>query len=329
MGLFEARGSSSCWPGGFRSSCSPSLCERWSASDAGKTREKKVYWNPSREIDQPSYNQLYVPYKNGVDTKHCYLYYHCPRAARQQQHGAGFRRKCIGAGRRRRFIYDCNVWEWTSFFVPWTPPPGPACREAPSCCEASADGPPESTHPALCLHTDSTPAEPGRWRSTASEREKKGGGSQRMEEVELVYLCAGVFSSSLHITDEVVFFLCVSLLVCAMTGALSWAVSPRHHRSGGVNTYICLDELTALLSYSAHKAEDIHPLVHVHHVDHAVNDNERPGPPHPSTAGGGEQKKTLSNIRCHWLKWRTRSCGFQNETNVQWISGLIFCELLV
>ena len=33
----EARGSSSCWRGGSQFSCSPSLCERWSASDG---REK-------------------------------------------------------------------------------------------------------------------------------------------------------------------------------------------------------------------------------------------------------------------------------------------------
>lgn len=57
-----------------------------------------------------------------------------------------------------------------------------------------------------------------------------------------------------------------------------------------VNTYICLDELTALLSYSAHKAERIHPLFHVHHVDHAVNDNERPSPPNPSTAQNTNKK---------------------------------------
>lgn len=70
---------------------------------------------------------------------------------------------------------------------------------------------------------------------------------------------------------------------------VSSAVSPRNNRSGRVNAYICLDELTALLSYSAHKAEDIQPLFHVHHVDHAVNDDERPSSPHP---GAVEKKKT-------------------------------------
>lgn len=69
---------------------------------------------------------------------------------------------------------------------------------------------------------------------------------------------------------------------------MSSAVSPRNNRSERVTAYICLDELTALLSYSAHKAEDIRPLFHVHHVDHAVNDNERPSPPHP---GAVEEKK--------------------------------------
>lgn len=69
---------------------------------------------------------------------------------------------------------------------------------------------------------------------------------------------------------------------------VSWAVSPKYNRSKRVNSYICLDELTALFSYSAHKAKDIHPLFHVHHVDHAVNDNERPSSPHPSTV---EKKK--------------------------------------
>lgn len=73
---------------------------------------------------------------------------------------------------------------------------------------------------------------------------------------------------------------------------VSCAVSPRYNRSERVNTYICLDELTALLSYSAHKAEDIHPLFHVHHVDHAVNDNERPSPPNPSTV----QKKKAQGL---------------------------------
>lgn len=74
----------------------------------------------------------------------------------------------------------------------------------------------------------------------------------------------------------------MSSLVYA-TRAVSRAVSPRYNRSERVNTYICLDELTALFSYSAHKAKDIHPLFHVHHVDHAVNDNERPSPPNPGT----------------------------------------------
>lgn len=74
-------------------------------------------------------------------------------------------------------------------------------------------------------------------------------------------------------------------LVYATTRAeeSSRAVSPRCGGSDRVNTYICLDELTALLSDSAHRAEHIHPLFHVHHVDHAVNDNERPGPPNSST----------------------------------------------
>lgn len=82
----------------------------------------------------------------------------------------------------------------------------------------------------------------------------------------------------------------MSLFVYAATGAASRAVSPRHNGSERVNTYICLDELTALLSYSAHKAKHIHPLFHVHHVDHAVNDNERPSPPHPGTAQSKHKK---------------------------------------
>lgn len=71
---------------------------------------------------------------------------------------------------------DIRVHYWlkrlASLFLPWTLPPGPACRGEPWCCEACADGPPESTHPARCLRTESTPAEPGRWRSTASEGEE-------------------------------------------------------------------------------------------------------------------------------------------------------------
>lgn len=65
---------------------------------------------------------------------------------------------------------------------------------------------------------------------------------------------------------------------------MSGAVSPGYNRSERVNTYICLDKLTALLSYSAHKAKDIQSLFCVHHVDHAVNDNERPSPPNPGAA---------------------------------------------
>lgn len=76
---------------------------------------------------------------------------------------------------------------------------------------------------------------------------------------------------------------------------MSSAVSPRNNRSERVNTYICLDELTALFSYSAHKAKDIHPLFHVHHVDHAVNDNERPSPPHPGTV----EKKKAQGLFCN------------------------------
>lgn len=64
----------------------------------------------------------------------------------------------------------------------------------------------------------------------------------------------------------------------------SRAVGSRCSGSDGVVTYVCLDELTALLSYSAHKAEDVHSLLHVHHVDHAVNDNERPRPPDSGAA---------------------------------------------
>lgn len=74
------------------------------------------------------------------------------------------------------------------------------------------------------------------------------------------------------------------------------AVSPRSRGgSGGVKAYICLDELTALLSYSAHAAKDIHPLFHVHHVDHAVNDDKRPGPPHPGAAERGKNRQLLAN----------------------------------
>lgn len=82
----------------------------------------------------------------------------------------------------------------------------------------------------------------------------------------------------------------MSLFVYAATRAVSRAVSPRYNRSERVNTYICLDELTALFSYSAHKAKHVHPLFHVHHVDHAVNDNERPSPPHPGTARNTNKK---------------------------------------
>lgn len=84
---------------------------------------------------------------------------------------------------------------------------------------------------------------------------------------------------------------CSPRLVCAATAASGGfgCQSEEPGGSGGVNAYICLDELTALLSYSAHGAKDIHPLLHVHHVDHAVNDDKRPGPPHPGAAERKQQ----------------------------------------
>jgi len=79
-------------------------------------------------------------------------------------------------------------------------------------------------------------------------------------------------------------------LVYVVSRAASLAVSSRYNRSEGVNSYICLDKLTALFSYSAHRAKDIHSLLHVHHVDHAVNDNERPSPPDSGTVETNNRK---------------------------------------
>lgn len=175
--------------------------------------------------------------------------------------------KCLGGG--------------ASFFLPWTPPPGPACRGEPWCCEACADGPPESTHPARCLRTGSTPAEPGRWRSTASEGEEA---PKRSEKFSFVKLSASVLASQARFP-----FSAPSACLCRDCSEQVQLSVRGAGGSGGVNAYICLDELTALLSYSAHGAEDIHPLFHVHHVDHAVNDDKRPGPPHPSAAERNKQ----------------------------------------
>lgn len=73
-------------------------------------------------------------------------------------------------------ICQCDMFA----FSLWTPPPGPACRWGLWCYEACAGDPPENTHLALCPRRDSTPAVPGRWRSTASEEKKKGSnGGQR------------------------------------------------------------------------------------------------------------------------------------------------------
>ena len=55
-------------------------------------------------------------------------------------------------------------------------------------------------------------------------------------------------------------------------------------RSQG-QTYIRLDELTALLSYPGDEAEHVQTLLYVHHVDHGVDDDKGPGPPHPRTEG--------------------------------------------
>jgi len=90
----------------------------------------------------------------------------------------------------------------------------------------------------------------------------------------------------------------------------SWAVSPRYRGSMRVNTYICLDKLTALFPYSAHRAEDIHPLLHVHHVDHAVNDNERPGPAHPGTVETRSRRRheAFAVTKCGGEMCRTARC---------------------
>lgn len=102
------------------------------------------------------------------------------------------------------------------------------------------------------------------------------------------------------------------LFLCFQRASL--AVSPWNNGSQRVNAYICLNELTALLSYSAHKAKDIHPLLHVHHVDHAVNDNERPSPPY---AGAGRKtttegkKKARQGTRSRL--WQTLRCSDTNR----------------
>lgn len=86
--------------------------------------------------------------------------------------------------------------------------------------------------------------------------------------------------------------------------------------SGGVSAYICLDELTALLSYSAHGAEDIHPLFRVHHVDHAVNDDKRPGPPHPGAAEREKRnrRRRLTNMRATPERFVSRKGGVGTRT---------------
>lgn len=111
-----------------------------------------------------------------------------------------------------------------SFFLPWTPPPGPACRGEPWCCEACADGPPESTHPARCLRTRSTPAEPGRWRSTASEGEEA---PKRREKFSFVKLSASVLASQARFP----FFRSLGLFAPPLQRVGS-AVSPRSRGVG-------------------------------------------------------------------------------------------------
>lgn len=50
-------------------------------------------------------------------------------------------------------------------------------------------------------------------------------------------------------------------------------------------THVGLDELRALLSDPGHKAEHVHLLLGVHHVDHGVDDDEGAGPAHAGAAG--------------------------------------------
>lgn len=53
-------------------------------------------------------------------------------------------------------------------------------------------------------------------------------------------------------------------------------------------SYVCLDKLAALVSYSGHEAEDVHSALGVHHIHHGIDHNEGPGPSNPSTRDLGK-----------------------------------------
>lgn len=63
-----------------------------------------------------------------------------------------------------------------------------------------------------------------------------------------------------------------------------WPVTAEMSQAEGLRKvlYVCLNELTALLPYSGHEAEHVHPRFSVHYIHHRVNHNERPSPANPS-----------------------------------------------
>lgn len=55
---------------------------------------------------------------------------------------------------------------------------------------------------------------------------------------------------------------------------------------GGAPTHVRLDELRTLLSDFRNQAKHVHFLLGVHHVDHAVNHDERARPTDAGAGGG-------------------------------------------
>lgn len=65
----------------------------------------------------------------------------------------------------------------------------------------------------------------------------------------------------------------------------------------GRKSYICLYKLAALVSYSGHKAEDVHSALGMHHIHHSINHNECPGPSNPGTIDSGEMIEYITYIK--------------------------------
>lgn len=78
-----------------------------------------------------------------------------------------------------------------------------------------------------------------------------------------------------------------------------------HNAEEGLNpldrkkSYVCLYELAALVTYSRHKAENVHSALGMHHIHHGVDHNERPGPSNPGANDPGEMIEYITYINTY------------------------------